>query len=67
MKTVEIGLITPPLGLNIYVLSSVTKIPIGDAFRRVTPFVLTDMVLLTVLVAIPEITLWLPKLALGAP
>jgi len=67
VKTVEIGLITPPLGLNIYVLSSVTKVPIEDAFRRVLPFVLTDMVLLVVLVAFPGIALWLPELALGEP
>ena len=66
VKTVEIGLITPPLGLNIYVLSSVTKVPVGDAFRRITPFVVTDLLLLAVLVAFPGIALWLPNLALGA-
>ncbi len=65
VKTVEIGLITPPLGLNIYVLSSVTKVPVVDAFRRITPFVVVDILLLAVLAAVPAISLWLPNLALG--
>ena len=66
VKTVEIGLITPPLGLNIYVLSSVTGVPVADAFRRITPFVVTDLLLLALLVAVPGISLWLPNLLLGA-
>lgn len=65
VKTVEIGLITPPLGLNVYVLSSVAKVPVEDAFRGVTPFFLTDVFTLGLLVAFPSIALWLPTLALG--
>jgi C4-dicarboxylate transporter DctM subunit len=65
VKTVEIGLITPPLGLNVYVLSSVAKVPVEDAFRGVTPFFLVDVLTLGLLVALPSIALWLPTLALG--
>jgi C4-dicarboxylate transporter DctM subunit len=65
VKTVEIGLITPPLGLNVYVLSSVAKVPVEDAFRGVTPFFLVDVLTLALLVAFPSIALWLPTLALG--
>ena len=65
VKTVEIGLITPPLGLNVYVLSAVTRVPVEEAFRGVLPFVITDLLLLTALVAIPDITLFLPDLLLG--
>lgn len=65
VKTVEIGLITPPLGLNVYVLSSVAKVPVEDAFRGITPFFLTDVFTLVLLVAVPGIALWLPGVALG--
>lgn len=66
VKTVEIGLLTPPLGLNVYVVSGIAKVPVHEAFRGVLPFVLMDVALLVVLVAVPEITLWLPNLLLGA-
>ena len=65
VMTVEIGLITPPFGLNVYVLSSVTKVRVEEAFRRVTPFVVTNLVLLVIFVAVPEIVTWLPNLVLG--
>jgi C4-dicarboxylate transporter DctM subunit len=65
VKTVEIGLITPPLGLNVYVLSSVAKVPVEDAFRGVTPFFAVDVLTLALLVAVPSIALWLPGVALG--
>jgi C4-dicarboxylate transporter DctM subunit len=65
VKTVEIGLITPPLGLNVYVLSSVAKVPVEDAFRGILPFFLTDVATLALLVAVPSIALWLPDVALG--
>lgn len=60
VKTVEIGLITPPLGLNVYVVSSVARVPVEDAFAGVRPFFFADLVTLAVLVAFPQITLWLP-------
>ncbi|MGH3097440.1 MAG: TRAP transporter large permease [Streptosporangiales bacterium] len=62
VKTVEIGLITPPLGLNVYVVSAVAKVPIERAFRAIWPFVLADVCTLTLLVAFPQITLWLPNI-----
>ncbi|MBB4285897.1 TRAP transporter large permease [Roseospira goensis] len=59
-KTVEIGLVTPPLGLNVYVTSSVTRVPLGEAFKGVLPFLVVELVLLAILVTWPGLTLWLP-------
>lgn len=61
-KTVEIGLITPPLGMNAYVAASATGAPIGKVFRAIVPFLLVDVIILVILVAFPQISLWLPSL-----
>ncbi|MDX1819611.1 MAG: TRAP transporter large permease subunit [Paracoccaceae bacterium] len=64
IKLLEIGLITPPVGLNIFVIQSTMKgaIPMPDIFRGVTWFITMDLVTLVILVAFPAITLWLPSL-----
>ncbi|MGE0715043.1 MAG: TRAP transporter large permease [Alphaproteobacteria bacterium] len=59
-KTVEIGLLTPPLGLNVYVTASQTGVPIKTVFRGVMPFLAAEAVTLSLLVLFPQITLWLP-------
>ncbi|ANP36780.1 MULTISPECIES: TRAP transporter large permease [Rhodobacterales] len=64
-KTVEIGLLTPPLGLNAYVASAQTGVALGTIFRGIVPFLLMELVVLVVLLCFPEITLWLPSLMLG--
>ncbi len=61
-KTVEIGLVTPPLGLNIFVASSLTKVPVGACFRGVAPFILTEVIVLGLLLLFPQISLFLPGL-----
>lgn len=59
---VETGMITPPFGLNVYVLKTmVDDVPMGRIFRGVVPFVLADFIKLALLVAIPAIVLWLPS------
>ncbi len=63
-KTVEIGLLTPPLGLNAYVAASQTKAPLGKVFRGLAPFICIELALLALLLAFPGITLWLPSLML---
>ncbi|SMF55479.1 TRAP transporter, DctM subunit [Tistlia consotensis] len=62
VKTAEIGLITPPVGLNIFIASASTGVPTRQGFSGVLPFVLTELILLVVLVAFPSITLTLPSL-----
>ncbi|MCI5078276.1 TRAP transporter large permease [Oricola sp.] len=61
-KTVEIGLLTPPLGLNAYVTAGQTKVPLGTVFRGIVPFIVVDLAILGILIAFPEITLFLPSL-----
>ncbi|MEX2630352.1 MAG: TRAP transporter large permease [Tistlia sp.] len=62
VKTAEIGLITPPVGLNIFIASASTGVPTRQGFAGVLPFVVTEIVLLVILVAFPSITLFLPNL-----
>jgi TRAP-type C4-dicarboxylate transport system permease large subunit len=58
---VEIALITPPVGLNVFVLHQVQPdIPTGTIFRGVMPFVVADVARVALLVAFPVIALWLP-------
>lgn len=62
----EISLITPPVGLNVFVLSGMlTDVRTGTIFRGVTPFWLADIVRLSILVGIPWVSLVLPKLFFG--
>ncbi|ALV26310.1 C4-dicarboxylate ABC transporter permease [Pannonibacter phragmitetus] len=55
---VEVGLITPPVGMNLFIINGLAKdIPIGDTFRGAMPFVVTDLVRTVILVLFPPITL----------
>jgi TRAP-type C4-dicarboxylate transport system permease large subunit len=54
-----IGFITPPLGLNLFVVSGVTQVPIISISRYVLPFVLTMLVIALMIGYIPWISLWL--------
>ena len=59
---VEIGLISPPVGMNLFVLSSLLpEVSTPTLFRGVIPFVLADIVRLGILIAFPAISLWLPS------
>jgi TRAP-type C4-dicarboxylate transport system permease large subunit len=60
---IEISLITPPVGMNIFVLSSVTPdVPTTAIWRGVLPFVAADIVRMAVLIAFPAISLTIPQL-----
>ena len=55
---VEVGLITPPVGLNLFVINSMAEdVPISETFRGTVPFVIADILRVIVLVAFPSITL----------
>jgi len=59
---IEIGLVTPPLGLNVFVLGGVARdIPLNVIFRGIVPFLCADILRLTVLAVFPGLVLWLPK------
>lgn len=60
---VELGMITPPIGINVFVLYGVARtIPLSQIFRGVMPFVASDFFRLMLLTLVPALTLWLPKL-----
>ncbi len=60
---VEIGLISPPVGMNLFVLSTlIPEVPTRTVFRGVMPFIAADIVRLAILVAFPAISLYLPSL-----
>ncbi len=58
VKTAEIGLVSPPMGLNVFVTSSASRVDLRACFRGVMPFVVTELVVLALLLAFPEITLY---------
>jgi tripartite ATP-independent transporter DctM subunit len=64
VKMAEFCLITPPIGLNCFVVAGVRDdLSVQDVFRGVTPFFLADAVTIALLVSFPAIVLWLPSLA----
>ncbi|MGF1554380.1 MAG: TRAP transporter large permease [Paracoccaceae bacterium] len=69
VKMAELCLITPPIGLNCYVVDGVAGqrhgITVQDVFRGASPFFIADVVTVAVLIAFPGIVLWLPDLMLG--
>jgi tripartite ATP-independent transporter DctM subunit len=62
VMVVELGLITPPIGMNVFVIKGIAReVPLYTIFRGVTPFIVAQIILILVLVAFPEIALWLPS------
>jgi C4-dicarboxylate transporter DctM subunit len=59
---VEMGLITPPVGLNIFVLrAQLPDIPLGTMFKGIGPFLAADFGLVLLLLIFPPLALWLPR------
>ncbi len=62
VMTVELGLIHPPVGMNVFVIKSVVKdVSFTTIFKGVMPFIVTDLIRLVILIAFPIIALWLPS------
>lgn len=62
VRTMEIGFVHPPIGINLYVMHSIAPdIPISRVFKGVLPFLAADFLHLAMLIAIPAMALWLPK------
>jgi tripartite ATP-independent transporter DctM subunit len=59
---IEIGLITPPVGLNVYVLAGVSDIPMETIFRGILPFFFIFLFFLLILIIFPNMALWLPSM-----
>jgi tripartite ATP-independent transporter DctM subunit len=65
VRVMEIGLITPPVGLSCYVLSSATGLPIKSVFQGIVPFVVGDIFHILLLIIFPQISLLLPNMMIG--
>jgi tripartite ATP-independent transporter DctM subunit len=62
VMTVELGLIHPPVGMNVFVIKSVVKdAKLSTVFKGVLPFVATDILRLAILIAFPVLATWLPS------
>jgi len=61
----EIGLIHPPVGLNLYVLATISTAPIGEVIRGIMPFLILLLIVLGIITYVPELTLWLPDKVFG--
>jgi len=59
--TAEIGLVTPPIGLNVFVVSAYSNVKVKDIFVGVSPHVAAHLLVIALLVAFPAIVTWLPE------
>lgn len=58
---IEVGMVTPPVGLNLFVVSRATGQPVSDVVRGVIPHVIAHLVLIAIIIIFPQIILWLPQ------
>lgn len=57
----EIGLITPPVGLNLFVSSAITKMPVEKVIKATLPWLVIMLLFLILITYVPDISLWLPN------
>ncbi len=61
----EVGLVHPPVGLNLYVLSTISTAPVGEVIRGILPFLILLLLVLAIITYVPWLTLWLPNTVYG--
>jgi C4-dicarboxylate transporter DctM subunit len=61
----EIALVHPPVGLNLFVLSTISHAPIGEVVRGVLPFLILLLMVLMIITYVPALTMWLPHVIYG--
>ncbi len=59
--TAEIGMVTPPLGLNCYVVAKYSKTPVATVFRGIVPHFVAHLIVIAIFLAFPSLVLWLPN------
>ena len=57
----ELGMVTPPVAINVCVVQGVTKVRMEEIFRGVLPFIFVYLIAIGIIVAFPEISLFLPR------
>lgn len=63
--TAEVGMITPPVGLNCFIVARYAGRPVGEVFQGTFPHFIAHLIAIAILVAFPEIILWLPSKMIG--
>lgn len=56
----EVGMVTPPVGMNVFVVARSNRMPVGEVFSGVTPHVIAHLLLIVVLIVFPQLIMWLP-------
>jgi TRAP-type C4-dicarboxylate transport system permease large subunit len=57
-----IGLLTPPMGLALFLISDIAKVSMRDVLRELVPFYVPLLLTLMIITLVPELSLWLPKM-----
>lgn len=65
VKLIELGLVTPPVGMSCFVVAGTAGVPVERVFRGVLPLVLVDVAVIALLFLVPQITLWLPSMVVN--
>lgn len=62
VRTIEIAMITPPVGINVFVLAKAVNLPVSTIYKGIGPFVIADILHVALLLAVPELSLFLVEL-----
>ena len=61
-----LGMMTPPMGVGLYVIANIGRIPVGDVLKTVIPFFVPLLIVLAIITYFPQLSLWLPNLVFGS-
>ncbi|MBL8326008.1 MAG: TRAP transporter large permease subunit, partial [Rubrivivax sp.] len=62
VTNIMLGLVTPPYGLLLFMMSKIAEVPLRDIVREVMPFLWVMLVALAAITLLPDLVLWLPRL-----
>jgi len=57
----ELGMVTPPVAINVNVVQGVTNVPMEEIFRGILPFIIAYLIAIGFIIVFPEISLFLPR------
>jgi C4-dicarboxylate transporter, DctM subunit len=61
-KLMQMGMILPPVGMNVFVIQGITEVPMGTIYRGVTPFIISDFIQIILMMVFPQIVTFIPNL-----
>jgi C4-dicarboxylate transporter DctM subunit len=65
VTNMEMGLITPPMGINLFLVRNTFNVPTGELLKGIVPFFVMLLLFLAIIAAFPQLSLWLPSLMVG--